>query len=230
MKRNPPNLAICILLLCSVTSLRAQTNDPIAETERHARALQEQKMPTGVPPNASGPDSIGLTRERARVLGEAQMSRPQVPLPSSPQTSVPQVSAEGIFRLAQQNSIPTISGTNINLAADTRVGVLSVTGNTFRVTADGVNAFDVPRAMLLQWNDPAAQQAVANSINAAIARVAAITQTTREESVQPRQAQRYRVGAICNDGWESKATGSGACSHHGGVMCWKYSDATCTKP
>jgi hypothetical protein len=44
------------------------------------------------------------------------------------------------------------------------------------------------------------------------------------------QAPRHRIGAVCNDGWESKATGSGACSHHGGVSCWKYSDGTCTKP
>ena len=44
------------------------------------------------------------------------------------------------------------------------------------------------------------------------------------------QAPRYRIGAVCNDGSESKATGSGACSHHGGVSCWKYSDGTCTKP
>jgi hypothetical protein len=44
------------------------------------------------------------------------------------------------------------------------------------------------------------------------------------------QAPRHRVGALCNDGWASKATGSGACSHHGGVSCWKYSDGTCTKP
>ncbi len=29
-----------------------------------------------------------------------------------------------------------------------------------------------------------------------------------------------RVGAICNDGWESSATGRGACSHHGGVNYW----------
>lgn len=29
-----------------------------------------------------------------------------------------------------------------------------------------------------------------------------------------------RVGAICNDGWRSDATGSGACSHHGGVAYW----------
>ena len=36
-----------------------------------------------------------------------------------------------------------------------------------------------------------------------------------------------RIGAICNDGWRSHATGSGACSHHGGVSCWLYSDGSC---
>jgi hypothetical protein len=29
-----------------------------------------------------------------------------------------------------------------------------------------------------------------------------------------------RTGAICNDGTSSTATGSGACSHHGGVDYW----------
>jgi len=43
-------------------------------------------------------------------------------------------------------------------------------------------------------------------------------------------AQRHRIGAICNDDTRSKATGSGACSHHHGVKCWLYSDGTCTKP
>jgi hypothetical protein len=37
----------------------------------------------------------------------------------------------------------------------------------------------------------------------------------------------YRIGAICNDGTQSNATGSGACSWHSGVMCWLYSDGTC---
>jgi hypothetical protein len=41
---------------------------------------------------------------------------------------------------------------------------------------------------------------------------------------------RYRIGAICTDGTRSTATGSGACSHHGGVRCWLYSDGTCTNP
>jgi hypothetical protein len=44
------------------------------------------------------------------------------------------------------------------------------------------------------------------------------------------QSVRHRVGATCSDGTSSSATGSGACSHHGGVACWQYSDGTCTKP
>lgn len=31
-----------------------------------------------------------------------------------------------------------------------------------------------------------------------------------------------RTGAVCRDGWNSSATGSGACSHHGGVAYWTY--------
>jgi hypothetical protein len=31
-----------------------------------------------------------------------------------------------------------------------------------------------------------------------------------------------RIGAICNDGWRSYSTGSGTCSHHGGVDYWLY--------
>ena len=31
-----------------------------------------------------------------------------------------------------------------------------------------------------------------------------------------------RIGAVCNDGWRSYATGRGACSHHGGVDYWIY--------
>lgn len=31
-----------------------------------------------------------------------------------------------------------------------------------------------------------------------------------------------RIGAVCNDGTTTDATGSGACSHHGGVKYWLY--------
>jgi hypothetical protein len=35
-----------------------------------------------------------------------------------------------------------------------------------------------------------------------------------------RKTKEYRIGAICSDGWESSATGRGACSWHGGVKEW----------
>ena len=40
----------------------------------------------------------------------------------------------------------------------------------------------------------------------------------------PRQTSQSnrRTGAVCNDGWRSSATGSGACSWHGGVAYWTY--------
>ena len=41
---------------------------------------------------------------------------------------------------------------------------------------------------------------------------------------QPEHHTSYRIGAICRDGWQSSATGRGACSHHGGVSEWLYSD------
>jgi hypothetical protein len=39
-----------------------------------------------------------------------------------------------------------------------------------------------------------------------------------------RYARHYRIGARCRDGWRSDATGSGACSWHGGVAEWLYAD------
>ena len=35
-------------------------------------------------------------------------------------------------------------------------------------------------------------------------------------------ASRERKGATCEDGWKSHSTGSGTCSHHGGVDHWNY--------
>jgi hypothetical protein len=60
--------------------------------------------------------------------------------------------------------------------------------------------------------------------------VAPPTDTQPAPTEAPTTGARVRVGALCNDGTSSTATGSGACSHHGGVKCWKYSDGTCTKP
>jgi hypothetical protein len=35
-------------------------------------------------------------------------------------------------------------------------------------------------------------------------------------------ASKKRIGATCEDGWESYSTGSGTCSHHGGVEHWNH--------
>ena len=40
----------------------------------------------------------------------------------------------------------------------------------------------------------------------------------------------YRTGATCADGSSSGATGRGACSWHGGVLCWRFSDGSCRRP
>lgn len=41
----------------------------------------------------------------------------------------------------------------------------------------------------------------------------------KDESTSP-TGDCERIGAVCNDGTRSSATGSGACSHHGGVKEW----------
>lgn len=38
----------------------------------------------------------------------------------------------------------------------------------------------------------------------------------------PKANTAVRTGAICKDGWRSYSTGSGTCSHHGGVRTWTY--------
>ncbi|TDS18762.1 hypothetical protein DFQ03_0472 [Maribacter caenipelagi] len=43
-----------------------------------------------------------------------------------------------------------------------------------------------------------------------------------EEFETKKENYKVRVGAVCNDGTISKATGRGACSHHGGVAYWRY--------
>jgi hypothetical protein len=56
---------------------------------------------------------------------------------------------------------------------------------------------------------------------------AAMPMHSGDGKTELQQLGAYRIGAICNDGWQSNATGSGACSHHGGVSCWLYSDGSC---
>jgi hypothetical protein len=52
-------------------------------------------------------------------------------------------------------------------------------------------------------------------------------QTLPQKKTATVTGETQRIGAICRDGSESGATGRGACSRHGGVRYWKYSDGTC---
>ncbi|QWX84875.1 hypothetical protein H0I23_04320 [Cellulophaga sp. HaHaR_3_176] len=49
-----------------------------------------------------------------------------------------------------------------------------------------------------------------------------IPQSTKNNLYKKEAVTNTRIGAICNDGTSSKATGRGACSHHGGVAYWLY--------
>jgi len=55
--------------------------------------------------------------------------------------------------------------------------------------------------------------------------VAFSTPTAVPATAVPAARVCYRTGATCRDGTHSNATGSGACSHHGGVATWLE---TCT--
>lgn len=48
----------------------------------------------------------------------------------------------------------------------------------------------------------------------------ALITSCSDKSTEPSEGE--RIGAVCNDGTRSSATGSGACSHHGGVDYWIY--------
>ena len=50
------------------------------------------------------------------------------------------------------------------------------------------------------------------------------TKSTTPVYTAPVLSGTYRTGAICNDGSQSSATGRGACSWHGGVSQWLYSN------
>lgn len=51
-----------------------------------------------------------------------------------------------------------------------------------------------------------------------------VTQVTSQGTKTYTYTPKYHVGAICSDGTRSYATGRGACSWHGGVSRWLYSE------
>jgi HYDIN/CFA65/VesB family protein len=105
--------------------------------------------------------------------------------------------------VSANNSVPTTTSTDGN-------GFYSIPGlsGTITLSASATGYFSSAMATLTLTGDT--------------------RQDFRLRKVAP--APRTRIGAICNDGTLSSATGSGACSSHGGVRCWRYDDGTCTNP
>jgi hypothetical protein len=67
-----------------------------------------------------------------------------------------------------------------------------------------------------------------NSITPTRTKTITFTRTitnTRFPTATPAPERLVRCGAICRDGWRSSSTGSGTCSHHGGVSQWLYCPA-----
>jgi hypothetical protein len=96
---------------------------------------------------------------------------------------------------------------------------------------DPAKAAQSRAAEAAKQQQPSATPATGTPSNVFTAKVAGI-RAEHERQIKTATAagepgQLHRIGAICRDGSESGATGRGACSRHGGVRCWKYSDGTC---
>lgn len=81
------------------------------------------------------------------------------------------ISADQILVLTERIPVRLLGlgeAAHVYLDPGTGVGVLSDNGNTFTVTPDGVQAFELPKDKLAKPNDLASQQAIANKINAAL--------------------------------------------------------------
>jgi hypothetical protein len=89
---------------------------------------------------------------------------------------------------------------------------------------------------LVCWDDPpsSTSSTVSTAAPTTGSTLGSSTWTTGSSTTEPSRtlrtvppsfwARHYRIGARCRDGWRSDATGSGACSHHGGVAEWLYAD------
>jgi hypothetical protein len=84
------------------------------------------------------------------------------------------------------------------------------------------------RVQQQQTASPAATGTPSNIFTAKVAGIRAEHERQIKTAIAAGEPEQlHRVGAICNDGSESSAIGRDACSRHGGVRCWKFSDGTC---
>ncbi len=147
---------------------------------------------------------------------------PAAPSPAAPLQAV-------VFAFEDVTALTTAGGTAQAIALG-----IAASGTTQDVTAactnwqsdDGRVLAVSPRGVLTALTGRGSA-----TISTTCQRVAAqVTLNLASAAGTPAFPPRIRVGATCADGWPSSAVGSGACSSHGGVACWVYSDHTCTNP
>lgn len=153
------------------------------------------------------------------------------PAPSpTPTTCTTPVAPTGFTVSVSGNSV-TFSWSNVSGATDYTVEAGSSPG--------GAGTLSISTSQTsYTWNGAAAGTYYARvgarnacATGAASAEVVvAVASTSSPSPIPSPSPSRQRIGATCNDGWLSSATGSGACSSHEGVRCWRYSDGTCTNP
>ncbi len=115
------------------------------------------------------------------------------------------------FESTNQNDNTIASGTN-------RVSVTGVNGER-TITDEVTYVKNVETARKEVKNE--ITKAPVTQVTLVGTYIAPVVQAPAPVYVAPQPS--VRIGATCNDGSHSTATGSGACSHHGGVAVWLYS-------
>ena len=159
----------------------------------------------------SSPGKIGVSLATILVLGSAAGA---ITTSDKTQPTPPSVKSYETKIITSTETVPFTSTTiqDNTIAQGTTVtqvnGINGEKTKTWRVTY--INGAETNRVLV-------SEVTTTQPINEVIARG-----TKPPTVVEPPAQSRYRVGAICRDGWQSTATGSGACSHHGGVDYWLY--------
>jgi hypothetical protein len=106
-------------------------------------------------------------------------------------------------------TVTVFSGRSAVTDSNGTYAVTGIAASTYTLSASATNFQTVTKQVSVSGN---------TAVDFSLARVTSSPTT------------RARIGATCVDGTPSSATGSGACSSHGGVLCWRYNDGTCTNP
>ena len=153
------------------------------------------------------------------------------PTPTPSPAPAPTFSVAGVLSELLTNK--AIAGATITITDGTYAGRSSATDGNGYYSIAGVSGTFFLRATRLGYDTIAREVTVGRDTRFDFAMASPPVATpapTPTPSPSPSPAPSpsgTRIGAICRDGTSSDATGSGACSSHGGVSCWRYSDGSC---